>query len=81
MTSFPGPSKSRIHDYAKDDLCLVSYEANFDMVASNSFSEPVHSISKPYGVKLGKLLACEHALCSCQLSFSFIFNFSNIHYH
>ena len=32
-------------------LCLVSYEANIDMVASNSFSEPVYSISKPYGVK------------------------------
>ena len=46
-----GPSKSRIHDYAKDDLCPVSYEATIDMIASNSFSEPVHSISKPYGVK------------------------------
>ena len=28
-----------------------SYEANIDMVASNSFSEPVYSISKPYGLK------------------------------
>ena len=26
-----------------------------------------------------KRLACEHALCSCQSSFSFIFNFSYIH--
>ena len=24
------------------------YEANIDMVASNSFSEPVYSISKPW---------------------------------
>ena len=32
-------------------LPFVSYEANIDKVASNSFSEPVYSISKPYGVK------------------------------
>ena len=32
-------------------MCLVSYEANIDVVASNSFSGPAYSISKPYGVK------------------------------
>ena len=32
-------------------LCLVSYEFNIDMVASDRFSEPVYSVAKPYGVK------------------------------
>ena len=37
--------------FAALTLCLVSYEANIDKVASNSFSQPVYSISTPYNIK------------------------------
>ena len=41
---------SRIH--CGLNFCVrVSYEGNIAMVVSNSFSEPVYSILKPYGVK------------------------------
>ena len=49
--------QSRIDDYAKDGglgeelYYLVGYEAEIHKLSSNSFSKPVHLISKPYGLK------------------------------
>ena len=50
-------------------------------VVSDFFSHNFYKNKFLLEEKIMKVIACEHALSSCQSSFSFIFNFFYIHNH